>query len=177
LATGGIGTALAPIYLAHDAGRQFHVFVGESRPVLQGSRLTAWELTHAGIPCTVIADAAAGALMRAAQVDLVLVGADRIAANGDFANKIGTYGLAVLARHHGVPFYCAAPWSTVDVTVPDGDAIPIEQRPLEEVTMVAGRRVAPSAAAALNPAFDVTPARYVTGYLTDRGLVKPPFAA
>ena len=177
LATGGIGTALAPIYLAHDAGRQFHVFVGESRPVLQGSRLTAWELTHAGIPCTVIADAAAGALMRAAQVDLVLVGADRIAANGDFANKIGTYGLAVLARHHGVPFYCAAPWSTVDVTVPDGDAIPIEQRPLEEVTTVAGRRVAPSAAAALNPAFDVTPARYVTGYLTDRGLVKPPFTA
>jgi methylthioribose-1-phosphate isomerase len=177
LATGGIGTALAPIYLAHDAGRRFHVFVGESRPVLQGSRLTAWELTHAGIPCTVIADAAAGALMRAAQVDLVLVGADRIAANGDFANKIGTYALAVLARHHGVPLYCAAPWSTVDVTLPDGDGIPIEQRPPEEVTTVAGRRVAPGAAAALNPAFDVTPARYVTGYLTDRGLVKPPFAA
>ena len=175
LATGGIGTALAPIYLAHDAGRQLHVFVGESRPVLQGSRLTAWELTHAGIPCTVIADAAAGALMRAAQVDLVLVGADRIARNGDFANKIGTYALAVLARHHGVPFYCCAPSSTIDVTLPDGDGIPIEQRPPEEVTTVAGRPVAPTEAAALNPAFDVTPARYVTGYLTDRGLVQPPF--
>jgi methylthioribose-1-phosphate isomerase len=175
LATGGIGTALAPIYLAHDAGRQLHVFVGESRPVLQGSRLTAWELTHAGIPCTVIADAAAGALMRAAQVDLVLVGADRIAVNGDFANKIGTYALAVLARHHGVPFYCCAPSSTIDVTLADGDAIPIEQRPPDEVKTLAGRPVAPPEAAALNPAFDVTPARYVTGYVTDRGVVKPPF--
>ena len=175
LATGGIGTALAPIYLAHDAGRQLHVFVGESRPVLQGSRLTAWELTHAGIPCTVIADAAAGALMRAAQVDLVLVGADRIARNGDFANKIGTYALAVLARHHGVPFYCCAPSSTIDVTLADGDAIPIEQRAADEVKTLAGRPVAPAEAAALNPAFDVTPARYVTGYVTDRGVVKPPF--
>ena len=175
LATGGIGTALAPIYLAHDAGRQLHVFVGESRPVLQGSRLTAWELTHAGIPCTVIADAAAGALMRAAQVDLVLVGADRIARNGDFANKIGTYALAVLARHHGVPFYCCAPSSTIDVTLADGDAIPIEQRPADEVKTLAGRPVAPAEAAALNPAFDVTPARYVTGYVTDWGVVKPPF--
>src|SRR5207245_8498906 len=137
LATGGIGTALAPIYLAHDAGRQLHVFVGESRPVLQGSRLTAWELTHAGIPCTVIADAAAGALMRAAQVDLVLVGADRIARNGDFANKIGTYALAVLARHHGVPFYCAAPWSRVDADLASGDGIPIERRAPEGVTNVA----------------------------------------
>src|SRR5712691_1741623 len=175
LATGGIGTALAPIYLAHDAGRQLHVFVGESRPVLQGSRLTAWELTHAGIPCTVIPDAAAGALMRAAQVDLVLVGADRIAANGDFANKIGTYGLAVLARHHGVPFYCAAPSTTIDATLADGDGIPIEQRPVEEVKTLAGRPIAPAAAGALNPAFDVTPARYVTGYLMERGIVKPPF--
>ncbi len=177
LATGGIGTALAPIYLAHDAGRDLHVFVGESRPVLQGSRLTAWELTHAGIPCTVIPDAAAGALMRAAQVDLVLVGADRIARNGDFANKIGTYALAVLARHHGVPFYCAAPWSSVDADLASGDGIPIEQRAPQEVTTVAGRRVAPATAAALNLAFDVTPARYVTGFLTDRGLVQPPFAA
>src|SRR5258708_33512383 len=113
LATGGIGTALAPIYLAHEAGRRVQVFVDETRPVLQGARLTAWELTHAGIPCTVIADAVAGSLMRAASVDLVIVGADRIAANGDFANKIGTYSLAVLARHHGVPFYCAAPSATL----------------------------------------------------------------
>ncbi len=175
LATGGIGTALAPLYLAHDAGRKLHVFVDETRPVLQGARLTAWELTHAGIPCTVIADGAAGALMRQAKVDLVIVGADRIAANGDFANKIGTYSLAVLALHHGVPFYCAAPSSTIDLALADGDGIPIEQRPPEEVKTVAGRPVAPAAAAALNPAFDVTPARYVTGYVTDRGLRRPPF--
>ncbi len=175
LATGGIGTALAPIYLAHDAGRRVHVFVDETRPVLQGSRLTAWELTHAGIACTVIADGAAGSLMRQAVVDVVIVGADRIAANGDFANKIGTYSLAVLARHHGVPFYCAAPSSTIDAALPDGDGIPIEQRPPEELTTLAGRRVAPAAAAALNPAFDVTPARYVTGFVTDRGIEQPPF--
>ena len=175
LATGGIGTALAPIYLAHEAGRKVQVFADESRPVLQGARLTAWELTHAGIPCTVIADAAAGALMRAAQVDVVLVGADRIARNGDFANKIGTYGLAVLAFHHSVPFYCCAPSSTIDASLADGDAIPIEQRSPDEVKTLAGRAIAPAEAAALNPAFDVTPARYVTGYVTDRGLVKPPF--
>jgi methylthioribose-1-phosphate isomerase len=175
LATGGIGTALAPIYLAHEAGRRVQVFVDETRPVLQGARLTAWELTRAGIPCTVIADAAAGSLMRAARVDLVIVGADRIAANGDFANKIGTYPLAVLARHHGVPFYCAAPSSTIDATLADGDDIPIEQRPAEEVKTLAGRAIAPAAAAALNPAFDVTPARYVTGFVTDRGLEQPPF--
>jgi methylthioribose-1-phosphate isomerase len=175
LATGGIGTALAPIYLAHEAGRRLQVFVDETRPVLQGARLTAWELTHAGIPCTVIADAVAGSLMRAAGVDLVIVGADRIAANGDFANKIGTYPLAVLARHHGVPFYCAAPSSTIDLALADGAGIPIEQRPAEEVKTMAGRHVAPAAAAAFNPAFDVTPARYVTGFLTDRGLTQPPF--
>ena len=175
LATGGIGTALAPIYLAHEAGRNVQVFADESRPVLQGARLTAWELTHAGIPCTVIADAAAGALMRAAQVDVVLVGADRIARNGDFANKIGTYGLAVLAFHHSVPFYCCAPSSTIDSGLADGDAIPIEQRPADEVKTLAGRPVAPAEAAVLNPAFDVTPARYVTGYVTDRGIVRPPF--
>jgi len=175
LATGGIGTALAPIYLAHEAGRNVQVFADESRPVLQGARLTAWELTHAGIPCTVIADAAAGALMRAAQVDVVLVGADRIARNGDFANKIGTYGLAVLAFHHSVPFYCCAPSSTIDLGLADGDGIPIEQRPADEVKTLAGRPVAPAEAAVLNPAFDVTPARYVTGYVTDRGIVRPPF--
>ena len=168
LATGGIGTALAPIYLAHEAGRRVHVYVDETRPLLQGSRLTAWELQHAGVPCTVITDSMAAGLMRAAQVDLILVGADRIAANGDFANKIGTYGLAVLAKHHSVPFYCAAPWSSVDAALPSGDGIPIEQRAPTEVT---------TAAPALNPAFDVTPARYVTRYVTDRGLLQPPFSA
>src|SRR5438477_6487265 len=175
LATGGIGTALAPIYLAHDAGRRVEVFVDETRPVLQGARLTAWELVHAGIPCTVIADGAAGSLMRQAKVDLVIVGADRIAANGDFANKIGTYSLAVLALHHGVPFYCAAPSSTIDVALADGTGIPIEQRAPEEVKSVAGRLIAPAEAAALNPAFDVTPARYVTAFITDRGVEHPPF--
>src|SRR5207253_10573666 len=175
LATGGIGTALAPIYLAHEAGRRLHVFVDETRPVLQGARLTAWELSHAGIPCTLIADAAAGSLMRQAKVDLVIVGADRIAVNGDFANKIGTYPLAVLALHHGVPFYCAAPSSTIDPSLEDGERIPIEHRPPEEVKALAGRPVAPAQVAALNPAFDVTPARYVTAYLTDRGVMQPPF--
>ncbi|MGH7675134.1 MAG: S-methyl-5-thioribose-1-phosphate isomerase, partial [Gemmatimonadales bacterium] len=175
LATGGIGTALAPIYLAHAAGRRVQVFVGETRPLLQGSRLTAWELAQAGIPCTVIADVAAAALMRAAAVDVVLVGADRIARNGDVANKIGTYALAVLARHHGVPFHCAAPSSTIDAALPTGDDIPIEQRSPDEVTSFAGRRVAPAGVPAANPAFDVTPARYITGYVTDRGLVQPPF--
>src|SRR5437867_1492137 len=177
LATGGIGTALAPIYLAHEAGRKVHVYVDETRPVLQGARLTAWELTQAAIPCTLIADGVAGTLMRQARVDLVLVGADRIAANGDFANKIGTYGLAVLARHHGVPFYCCAPSSTIDVSLPDGEQIPIEERSPDEVRRLAGRAVAPPDVPAYNPAFDVTPARYVAAYLTERGQVKPPFSA
>ncbi len=177
LATGGIGTALAPIYLAHERGRNVHVYVDETRPLLQGSRLTTWELMHAGIACTLITDGAAATLMRQAKVDMVLVGADRICANGDFANKIGTYGLAVLARHHGVPFYCAAPWSTVDASLADGDLIPIEQRSPSEITVVAGRPTAPEGATALNPAFDVTPARYVSGFITDRGVVQPPFSA
>jgi methylthioribose-1-phosphate isomerase len=177
LATGGIGTALAPIYLAHEAGRRVHVFVDETRPVLQGARLTAWELSEAGVPCTLLADGAAGTLLRNARVDLVLVGADRIAANGDFANKIGTYSVAVLARQHGVPFYCCAPSSTIDPATPDGDAIPIEQRPADEVKAIAGRAIAPRAVAAFNPAFDVTPARYVTAFITERGLVHPPFSA
>jgi len=176
LATGGIGTALAPIYLGHEKGRKVHVYVDETRPLLQGSRLTAWELMHAGISCTLITDAAAATLMRQAKVDVVLVGADRICANGDFANKIGTYGLAVLARHHGVPFYSAAPWSSVDVTLAEGDLIPIEQRAPAEVTVMAGRPTAPEGMPALNPAFDVTPARYVTGFITDRGIVQPPFS-
>lgn len=177
LATGGIGTALAPVYLAHEQGRRVHVYMDETRPLLQGSRLTAWELMHAGIPCTLITDATAGSLMRQAKVDVVLVGADRICANGDFANKIGTYGLAVLARHHGVPFYSAAPWSTVDVSLADGDLIPIEQRAADEVTTLAGRAIAPDRVPVLNPAFDVTPARFVTGFITDRGIVQPPFTA
>jgi methylthioribose-1-phosphate isomerase len=177
LATGGIGTALAPIYLAHEQGRQVHVYVDETRPLLQGSRLTAWELMQAGVPCTLITDGAAAALLKQGTVDAVLVGADRICANGDFANKIGTYGLAVLAQHHGVPFYCAAPWSTVDATLARGDLIPIEQRAAAEVTVFAGRPIAPDGMAALNPAFDVTPARLVRGFITDRGIVQPPFGA
>jgi methylthioribose-1-phosphate isomerase len=176
LATGGIGTALAPIYLAHEQGRRVHVYVDETRPLLQGSRLTAWELMRAGVPCTLITDGMAATLLQQQQVDVVLVGADRICANGDFANKIGTYGLAVLAQHHGVPFYCAAPWSTVDVTLANGDLVPIEQRASAEVTVVAGRPIAPDGMAALNPAFDVTPARYVRGFITDRGIVQPPFS-
>jgi methylthioribose-1-phosphate isomerase len=177
LATGGIGTALAPIYVAHEAGRAVHVYVDETRPVLQGSRLTAWELVSAGIPCTVLADGAAGALLREGHVNLVIVGADRVATNGDFANKIGTYGLAVLAKEHAVPFYCAAPSSTIDRAFETGARIPIEQRPAEEVTTIAGRRVVPAGAEVWNPAFDITPAPLVAGYLTDRGLVHPPFAA
>ncbi len=177
LATGGIGTALAPIYLAHEAGRRVHVYVDETRPVLQGARLTAWELSEAGIPCTLLADGAAGTLLRNARVDVVLVGADRIAANGDFANKIGTYSVSVLARQHGVPFYCCAPSSTIDPATPDGDAIPIEERPANEVKAIAGRAIAPREVAAFNPAFDVTPARYVTAFITERGLVHPPFSA
>ena len=177
LATGGIGTALAPVYLAHEQGRRVHVYVDETRPLLQGSRLTAWELMRAGVPCTLITDGTAATLMQQRKVDVVLVGADRICANGDFANKIGTYGLAVLARHHGIPFYCAAPWSTVDVTLGSGDLIPIEQRAAAEVTVVAGKLIAPDGMAALNPAFDVTPAAFVTGFITDRGIVRPPFHA
>jgi methylthioribose-1-phosphate isomerase len=175
LATGGIGTALAPIYLAHEAGRRVHVYVDETRPVLQGARLTAWELSEAGVPCTLLVDGAAGTLLRDARVDLVLVGADRIAANGDFANKVGTYPVAVLARQHGVPFYCCAPSSTIDPTTPGGEAIPIEARAADEVKSIAGRPIAPRAVQAFNPAFDVTPARYVTGFITERGIVHPPF--
>jgi methylthioribose-1-phosphate isomerase len=175
LATGGIGTALAPLYVAHEHGRRLHVFVAETRPLLQGARLTAWELAHAGISCTVLADGATGALMRAARVDVTLVGAVRIARNGDFANKIGTYGLAVLARHHGVPFHCAAPSSSIDAALPDGEGIPIEQRDPDELRAWSGRRVVADGADILNPAFDVTPARYVTSYITDRGVVAPPF--
>ncbi|MBP6670691.1 MAG: S-methyl-5-thioribose-1-phosphate isomerase [Gemmatimonadales bacterium] len=173
LATGGVGTALAPIYLAHAAGRRIQVIADETRPLLQGSRLTAWELSRAGIPTTVIADNMAASRLRRGDVTCVIVGADRIAANGDVANKIGTYPLALAARAHAVPFYVAAPRSTFDFATPDGAAIPIEERHADEVRHPGGatRPTAPAAAAVWNPAFDVTPAALVSGYLTDAGLL------
>jgi methylthioribose-1-phosphate isomerase len=170
LCCSGIGTALAPVYLAHEAGRRVSVIADETRPLLQGSRLTAWELGRAGISCTVIADNMAASRLRRGGITCVIVGADRIAANGDVANKIGTYGVALAAREHGVPFYVAAPTSTFDFNSADGSRIPIEERGAEEIRAVAGQAVAPAGAAVWNPAFDVTPAELVTGYITDRGL-------
>ena len=175
LATGGIGTALAPIYLAAEQGRRVHVFADETRPLLQGSRLTAWELTQAGVPVTVLADNMAASLLRSGAVDLVIVGADRIAANGDVANKIGTYALALAARHHGIPFYVAAPWSTVDSHTATGDDIEIEQRAAEEVSSWHGAAVAPDGIAVYNPAFDVTPAALISAIITDRGVLRPAY--
>ena len=175
LATGGMGTALAPVYLAAQAGRDVQVFADETRPLLQGSRLTAWELARAGIPVTVLADNMAAALMRERRVDLVIVGADRIAANGDVANKIGTYALAIAARHHGIPFYVAAPWSTFDPATATGADIPIEQRDAGEVRAGFGVATAPEQAAIYNPAFDVTPAALVTAIVSDRGVHRPPY--
>jgi len=174
LATGGIGTALAPLYLAQDAGRDVRVFACETRPLLQGSRLTAWELGRAGIDVTVITDNMVGALFVEYCPDIVLVGADRIAANGDVANKVGTYGLAVLARHHEVPFYVLAPTSTVDLATPSGADIPIEFRGAEEVAKGFGSRTAPAGVRVWSPAFDVTPARLVSGIVTERGVHTPP---
>jgi methylthioribose-1-phosphate isomerase len=176
LATAGYGTALGVIRGAVAAGRRVSVIADETRPFLQGARLTAWELMKDGIDTTVIADNMAGALMRAGAVDLVVVGADRIAANGDTANKIGTYPLAVLAREHGVPFYVAAPWSTIDLATADGSAIPIEERNAREVTHVGSVQVAPDGVKVRNPAFDVTPAAYIAGIITERGILRPPFA-
>jgi methylthioribose-1-phosphate isomerase len=175
LATAGIGTALAPVYVAHAKGRVVHVFADETRPLMQGARLTAWELSAAGIAVTVLTDGMAASLMARREVDLVIVGADRIAANGDVANKIGTYGLAVLARHHGIPFVVAAPWSTVDPLTKDGAAIPIEQRDPAEVTHLGGARMAAEGARVQNPAFDVTPHTLVTRIVTDRGVFAPPY--
>jgi len=175
LATGGIGTALAPVYLAARGGRRVAVYADETRPLLQGSRLTAWELSRAGIPVTVIADNMAASLMALGAIDLVIVGADRIAANGDVANKIGTYGVAVLAHHHGIPFYVAAPSSTIDPFTPTGREIVIEQRAREEVVRPFGASTAPSGVAVCNPAFDVTPASLVTAFVTDRGVVRGPY--
>lgn len=175
LATAGYGTALGVIRCAVEAGKAVHVLADETRPFLQGSRLTAWELTRDGIDTTVITDSMSGALMRDGQIDLVVVGADRIAANGDTANKIGTYTVAVLAKEHGLPFYVAAPWSSIDLSMPDGSNIPIEERDAKEVTHVGANRLAPEGAAVRNPAFDVTPHRYITAIVTDRGVFHPPF--
>jgi methylthioribose-1-phosphate isomerase len=176
LATCGYGTALGVIRAAVSAGKQIHVFADETRPFLQGSRLTAWELMKDGIPTTVIADNMAGAMMRQGKIQAVIVGADRIAANGDVANKIGTYSVAVLAKEHGLPFYVAAPWSTVDLNTPDGDHIPIEQRSPREVTHHAGTQVAPTGVMVENPAFDVTPSKYIAAIITERGIAKAPLA-
>ena len=175
LATAGIGTALAPIYLAAERGRRVAVFADETRPLMQGSRLTAWELSQAGIDVTVLADNMAASLMRDGRVDVVIVGADRIAANGDVANKIGTYPLALAARHHGVPFYVAAPWSTVDPATPTGDAIVIEHRAADELGRGFSTPVSPRDVAVYNPAFDVTPAELVSAFVTDRGVLRPPY--
>src|SRR5450432_494431 len=176
LATCGYGTALGVIRAAIAAGKKIHVYADETRPFLQGSRLTAWELMKDGIPTTVIADNMAGAMMRQKKIQAVIVGADRIAANGDVANKIGTYSVAVLAKEHGIPFYVAAPFSTVDLNTPDGDHIPIEQRSPLEVTHHAGKQVAPTGVMVENPAFDVTPNKYVTAIITERGVARAPFA-
>jgi methylthioribose-1-phosphate isomerase len=173
LATGGIGTALAPVYAAHEAGRRIHVIVPETRPLLQGSRLTAWELSQAGVPCTLITDGMVASRLRRGDVHCVLAGADRIAANGDVANKIGTYGLALAARAHRVPFYVAAPSSTIDAATPDGASIPIEERAADEVAGWRGSPVAPEGTLVWNPAFDVTPAELVTAFITDRGIQAP----
>ena len=175
LATGGYGTALGVIRAAVADGKQVAVFADETRPFLQGARLTAWELLRDGIDTTVITDSMAGPLMRDGKVDVVVVGADRIAANGDVANKIGTYTVAVLAHQHSVPFYVAAPCSTVDLSTPDGSTIPIEERDPREVTHVGSIRMAPEGATVWNPAFDVTPHDLVAGIITDRGVCRPPY--
>jgi methylthioribose-1-phosphate isomerase len=176
LATSGYGTALAAAYLAHERGKKVRVYADETRPLLQGSRLTAWELMEAGIDVTLITDGTTAATMARGEVDLVIVGADRIAANGDTANKIGTYGVAILAKEHGIPFYVAAPRTTFDFGVADGAGIPIEERDPSEVTEGFGARTAPTGVEVFSPAFDVTPARYITGFFTDAGLLEPPYA-
>jgi methylthioribose-1-phosphate isomerase len=177
LATGGVGTALGIVHVAAERGTRVHVWVDETRPLLQGSRLTAWELAKAGIPHTVLADGAAASLMAAGSVDVVLVGADRVARNGDTANKVGTYPLALAARRHGVPFYVVAPWSSFDPACMTGADIPIEQRDADEVLRPLGVPAAPRGGAAYNPAFDVTPAEVITGWVTERGVLRPPFEA
>ncbi len=177
LATAGYGTALGVIRAAHERGKVTGVLADETRPLLQGARLTAWELHRDGIPVRVITDSMAAVFMARGEVDLVITGADRIAANGDTANKIGTYGLAVLAHAHGIPFYVAAPSSTFDQGIPDGSHIPIEERAAEEVTVIGGRRMVPEGVPVANPAFDVTPARLIGALVTEKGIIRPPFPA
>lgn len=176
LATSQFGTALSVIYHAHKNNKNLHIWVDETRPLLQGARLTAWELSQAGIPMSLIVDSAAGSLMRAGKVDLVIVGADRITANGDTANKIGTYSLAVLAKAHGIPFYIAAPISTIDMDLQDGNDIVIEERDSEEIRKIGSKLLTPGDVNVYNPAFDVTPNEYITGIITEKGIVKPDFS-
>ncbi|MGB6973146.1 MAG: S-methyl-5-thioribose-1-phosphate isomerase [Terracidiphilus sp.] len=176
LATCGYGTALGVIRAAVEQGKQIHVYADETRPFLQGARLTAWELMADGIPTTVICDNMAASLMQAGKIQAVVVGADRIAANGDTANKIGTYNVAILAKEHGIPFYVAAPWSTIDTATPTGAAIPIEERSATEVTHHGGKQLTPHGVGIRNPAFDVTPARYITAIITERGVLRAPYA-
>jgi methylthioribose-1-phosphate isomerase len=175
LATAGYGTALGVIRAAVEQGKKIHVYADETRPFLQGSRLTAWELMKDGIPTTVISDNMAGAIMKQRKIGAIVVGADRIAANGDVANKIGTYTVAVLAKENGIPFYVAAPISTVDLACPDGDHIPIEQRNAREVSHIAGKQMTPDGVSIENPAFDVTPAKYITAIVTERGIAREPY--
>jgi methylthioribose-1-phosphate isomerase len=175
LATAGYGTALGVVRAAVSAGKKIHVYVDETRPFLQGARLTAWELLKDGIPCTLITDNTAAKLLRDGKIQAAIVGADRIARNGDVANKIGTYGVAVLCRAHKVPFFVAAPCSTIDPAIRTGKGIPIEERDGKEVTHFMGKRVAPEGVTVYNPAFDVTPARYVTAIVTEKGVLRPPF--
>jgi methylthioribose-1-phosphate isomerase len=172
---GGYGTALGVIRAAIEQGKKLEVYADETRPFLQGARLTAWELAKDGVPTTVISDNMAGAMMAKGKIGAVVVGADRIAANGDTANKIGTYTVAVLAKEHNIPFYVAAPFSSIDLETPDGSKIPIEQRSAREVTHLAGTRITPEGVKIENPAFDVTPARYITAIVTERGVAKPPY--
>jgi methylthioribose-1-phosphate isomerase len=176
LATCGYGTALGVIRSAVELGAKINVYADETRPFLQGSRLTAWELMKDGIPTTVISDNMAGAMMSKGKISAVIVGADRIAANGDVANKIGTYSVAILAKEHGIPFYVAAPWSTIDLATPDGARIPIEERASTEVTHLAGKQIAPADVRVENPAFDVTPNKYVTAIITERGVARPDYS-
>jgi len=175
LATAGYGTALGVIRAAVEQGKKIHVYADETRPFLQGSRLTAWELMKDGIPTTVISDNMAGVMMQQGKIGAIVVGADRIAANGDVANKVGTYTVAILAKEHGIPFYVAAPISTVDLATPDGSKIPIEQRNPREVTHIAGKQMVPDGVEIENPAFDVTPAKYVAAIITERGIARAPY--
>lgn len=175
LATSQYGTALSVIYHAHESGKKIHVWVDETRPLLQGARLTAWELLRVGIPMNLVVDSAAGMLMHTGKVDIVIVGTDRVAANGDVANKIGTYSLAVLAKENNIPFYVAAPLSSIDMKVESGDQIPIEERDTKEITNVGNVDIAPAKVKSFNPSFDITPARYITGFITEKGIIKPDY--